>query len=91
MRTTRVLRETLIRLDEVSKTIPGAPTRHAIQLWTKQGILVRAGTHEGKRATLEYANVGGAQYTSREAYDRFLEAINGEDNELTEDLFGACP
>ncbi len=88
MRNVRVLRETVIRLDEVPKRIEGAACAETLRRWANRGIQVKTGLHTGKVITLEFANSGGTPMTSIEAYFRFQAAVNGQENALTKALFG---
>jgi len=67
-----VANETLVVFAE-SGTLPGGPTPGNLQCWITGGI--RSLTDK-RPCYLEWCRIGGKRYTSREAFDRFTEAIN---------------
>ncbi len=63
-----LLEESLIRLSQAGKQIPGGGVSPScIEKWIRQGI---------GGVTLEVCRVGHIRYTSREAIHRFLESVN---------------
>ena len=67
-----IINETIVRFIDAD-TLPGNPTQSQLQCWTVNGIR----SVLGKRPCyLEWCKVGGSRCTSREAYIRFMEAIN---------------
>ncbi len=67
--------ESLIPFDVAHSTLPGSPTRHQLRHWWKLGIVVRA-NDEKSRVRLECCRIGGRPFTSKEAFQRFLEKTN---------------
>lgn len=59
--------EDLIRLSEFSKIFPTRPNPSTAWRWAKHGT---------RGVILETVAIGGTLYTSREAANRFLEALN---------------
>lgn len=74
---TSVLDETRITFGEAARRLPGRkgpPTRQTVRRWHVEGI------HVGDDyVRLEARRVGGQWFTSVEACDRFIEAINPDD------------
>lgn len=77
MKTTMILRETLVPFEQARRLLPGSPSRHQMQYWQRKGIKVG-----DERITLEWCLIGRRRYTSQEAYQRFLEKVNGPSNSL---------
>jgi hypothetical protein len=73
--TTRVLYESIVYCSQ-SRSLPGKPSADSIYNWRTRGVRCRRTHH---RITLEWAYYGGQPVTSREAFDRFLRRINGEE------------
>ena len=68
-------REQLLPLSEAAKLIPSAKGKHlhpaSVWRWVRKGVVAP----DGRRVKLDSAKVGGRWYTSREAVQRFLEAL----------------
>ena len=65
--------EKLTRLSDAADLFPGPhPSRQLLCRWQSKGV--STGT---QRITLETIKIGGLRYTSAEAVERFLDAING--------------
>lgn len=62
--------ESLVAFGEC-RTLPGHPDRKSLERWSRNGIL-----NCGGRVRLEKVCIGKLNFTSREAYARFLMAIN---------------
>lgn len=60
--------EDLVTLPQAGRYVPGGPSASTIWRWHLRGI-------RGHR--LEATLIGGRRYTSRQAIERFLRAING--------------
>ena len=72
MTTGQVRKECLIHLDEAGKHFPGfQPTRRTLDGWVRDGL-----RRDGRIIKLESCRIGGRKFTSEEAIDRFLAAIN---------------
>ena len=59
--------ESMIRVFESPKVFPGNPSPQTVRRWRNRGI---------RGIKLEVIMIGGVAWTSREACDRFLRAIN---------------
>lgn len=70
----RVARETVVLLAHRRK-LPNKPSRTTLYCWRKTGLVSKI---SGKRITLEWCRYGGLPATSLEAYDRFMQRLNGE-------------
>ncbi|MHB1033521.1 MAG: DUF1580 domain-containing protein [Pirellulales bacterium] len=66
---TRLSGESLIPLAQVGSIVATNPTRTTVWGWARHGV-------NGIR--LESVRIGGRVRTSREAVERFLEALNAE-------------
>jgi len=73
MKTTRICKEEIVYFSDRSR-LTGKPSRRRLWNWAKLGLI----SDSGKRVTLEYAKIGGSWATSIEAYERFIQRINGE-------------
>ena len=73
MQTIAVLSETVVACSKGSE-LPGHPSRKSLLNWRTKGVKNR---RTGRHHTLEWAYLGGSPVTSREAFARFLEKING--------------
>jgi hypothetical protein len=59
-----------------NKRLPGSPTQAQLRNWRDLGIYVG-----GMRVRLETFRIGARSHTTRQAYERFLVAINAEKDE----------
>ena len=57
--------ESLLRLSDVAKLLPGRPRASSIARWAMHGV---------RGGRLESCLIGGRRYTSREALERFIAA-----------------
>lgn len=76
--TLHLLDETLVEFVEGKKTLPGKPDVHLLMQWSSRGIKKKR-SHE--RIRLERVRKGGRWCTSREAYNRFCEALTNDQEE----------
>jgi hypothetical protein len=72
---TNIASETLIPFDQARRELSEHLTRDQLDYWRKHGIVVnRSGSR--RKVKLESLRIGGRRFTSKEAYQRFLDAIN---------------
>lgn len=67
--------ETALTVQQLRGKISGdqKPAVETVHRWAREGILVR---DTGMRVYLEVRKVGGRMFTSWEAFERFIDAIN---------------
>lgn len=82
--TTRVVDENPIYFCDCVRHLPGKPTYRTVFDWATKG---RRGA-DGIYHTLEWCRLPKGPVTSRDAYKRFVQRLNGELEPLAEDVDG---
>jgi hypothetical protein len=74
---TNIQHEQLVSFDEARHVLPGAPKKQTLRNWWVRGLIPHGQTYRtAKPVHLETMRIGNNRYTSVEAYDRFLRALN---------------
>ena len=69
--------ESRIGLSEAAKIAPGRPHLSSVWRWCRKGCIAR----NGARVRLDHERVGNRVFTSREALQRFAQALTEADEE----------
>jgi len=64
-----------VRLREASRRFPGEPSYGSLRLW---GTVGQRSKRSGQLVTLDIFQIGGVWHTTEEAYQRFLNELNTE-------------